>query len=204
MRTPARTLVSRLDQMSALASPVRLELIDALARMGQASLAELAQALGRPADGLYYHVRALQKVGLVRPAGSRTRAGRREAVVRSTAREYALRYAAMPAAHARAVNGIVAGIMRLGARDFRRALATGTNRVEGPARDLWALRATGWLTRADLADANRRMRQLKTAVSRPGPGGRLYAITILLTPVDHPARASRRKAADSPGRKPRP
>src|SRR5437868_2035026 len=125
MPKPRFAVVSRLDQMSALASPVRLELLDALARMGQASLAELAQALGRPADGLYYHVRALQRVGLVTAAGTRTRNGRREALVRALAPEYALQYESKSPARARAVNAIVASILRLGIRDFRRAFAAG-------------------------------------------------------------------------------
>ncbi len=193
-----RTLIARLDQMTAIASPVRQELLDALARMGTASLAELAQAVGRPADGLYYHVRTLQRVGLVRAAGTRMRAGRREALVRATAPEYVLRYARATPAQARGVNGIVAGMMRLGVRDFRRALGDGANRVEGPARDLWALRTSGWLTPKDVAEVNRRMRELSRAVSRPGPRGRQYAITILLTPVD------RARPARPPRKKPRP
>src|SRR5437870_2803925 len=145
MRRPRRALVSRLDQMSALASPVRQELLDVLARLGEASLAELATALGRPADGLYYHVRALERVGLVRDAGSRVVAGRRERLVRALAPEYALRYGSRPPARASAVNTIVSSMLRLGIRDFRRGFGAKENRVGGRVRDVWALRTTGWL-----------------------------------------------------------
>src|SRR5260221_8747620 len=99
MPTHARKFITRLDQMSALASPVRQEVLDVLARVGTASLGEIAAALGRPADGLYYHVRALQKVGLAHAAGSRTRAGRREALDCAAAPQFALRYAASPPPH---------------------------------------------------------------------------------------------------------
>jgi len=191
MTTPRQTLVSRLDQMAALASPVRLEILDALARMEEASLAEIAQSLGRPAEGLYYHVRALQKVGLVRAAGTRLRGGRREALVRAIAPEYMLEYATRPKAKARALNAIVSSILRLGIRDFRRAFAEGGNRLDGPARELWAIRSTGRLTTAQVGAVNRRMVALKDAVSKPGPCGRLYAITLLLTPVDHRSRPRR-------------
>src|SRR5690349_18270302 len=102
-RTRRHAVVSRLDQLSALASPARLEVIDTLTRLGAVSLAELAAALGRPADGLYYHVRALEKVGLVAAAGTRVVAGRRERLVRAVASDYRVRYATQPAAHGRAV-----------------------------------------------------------------------------------------------------
>jgi hypothetical protein len=40
MRTSRRAVISRLDQMSALASPVRQEMLDVLTRMQTASLSE--------------------------------------------------------------------------------------------------------------------------------------------------------------------
>jgi len=196
-----RQIIARLDQLSALASPVRQEVLDVLARVGTASLGEVAAALGRPADGLYYHVRALQKVGLVHAAGSRTRAGRREALVRAAAPEFTLRYAASPPRQARAVNAIIGGMLRLGARDFRRALAADSTVLGGPARDLWALRTIGWLTPAELPRVNRSVYALSRSLSRPRGKGRLYAITVLLTPLDHRPGGPARKA---PKRKPTP
>src|SRR5689334_13072601 len=105
-RPRRRALVSRLDQLSALASPARVDLIEALTRLGTASLAELAAALGRPADGLYYHVRALEKVGLVAAAGTRRVGGRSERLVRAVGTEYVVSYASRPPARGRAVNAI--------------------------------------------------------------------------------------------------
>src|SRR5437867_3237124 len=155
MRTRRTSIVSRLDQMAALASPARQELLDVLTRMGTASLAEIGSVLGRPSDGLYYHVRVLQRVGLVASAGTREHAGRREGLFRATATEFALRYASSPPPQARAVTAIVAGMLRLGIRDFRRGLAAGQNRVAGPDRDLWALRTTGWLLPSQVRRVNR-------------------------------------------------
>jgi hypothetical protein len=182
--TPPRT-ISRLDQMRILASPLRQELLDVLARMGAVSLAEVGAVLGRPADGLYYHVRLLARAGLVRPAGTRDLGGRQEALFRAAGREFALRYAAAPASHARAVTAIVAAMMRLGARDFRRALAAGGTRVEGPARDLWALRTTGWLLPSQVRRVNALIQRLSKATQQSSKSGRLYGVTVLLTPLDH-------------------
>src|SRR5204863_8203062 len=119
---------------------------DLLTRMGPAPLSEIAAVLGRPADGLYYHVRALERVGIVVSDAARTRAGRAQAVFHTSGRDFALRYAAAPGRHARTVTAIIASMMRLGIRDFRGALANPANRLDGPRRDVWALRATGWLS----------------------------------------------------------
>src|SRR5258708_35134832 len=104
MRRRAMHWISRPAQCSALLSPVRQELLDVLARVDAVSLAELGALLGRPSDGLYYHVRMLERTGLVRSAGKRIVNGRPEALYRAVASQFALRYAPDPARHAAAVN----------------------------------------------------------------------------------------------------
>jgi len=44
---------------------------------------------------------------------------------------------------------------------------------------------------ADVAGVNRSIERLKRAVSKPHGRGRLYGITILLTPLDHRHRESK-------------
>ena len=188
-----RNTITRLDQMAALSSPVRQELLDVLARMGSVSLAEVAAVLGRHADGLYYHVRILQRIGLVRPAGTRTIAGRKEALFRAVAPEFAIRYADSPPSHRRAVGAIVTAMLRLGIRDFRRALSAPDVRVDGDARDLWALRTTGWLLPEHVRRVNTMIRKLSRTATRPHPKGRLYGVTVLLTPLDHRANPTGRR-----------
>ena len=200
MSEPRRTIFSP-AQLRALASPARQEILDLLARTGPASVADLGRLLQRPADGLYYHLRALERAGLVRMAGSRTRAGRSEALYRSVHREPALRHDLSPDGNSTAVTAIVASMLRLGARDFRKAAASGAARTEGTRRDLWALRVAGRLLDGDLEAVNRRIRSLRDAVTRRRTGGKLYALTILITPLDHRARKRQRKAR-KPGRRP--
>src|SRR5688500_18528922 len=65
-------------EIGLLASPTRIEIVDTLESLGSAvSVAELAAALGRPADGLYYHLRQLAAGGLIEqeaaPEGRRYR-----------------------------------------------------------------------------------------------------------------------------------
>lgn len=188
MATPPSNVISSPAQLKVLASPARQEILDLLARLGPASAAELGPFLGRPADGLYYHLRALQRVGLVRAAGVRVRAGRSEAIFRSVHRQPMLHHDPSPRGNSPAVAAIVGSMLRLGIRDFRRAASSAMVRVDGPRRDLWALRVTGWLSATDLAAVNRRIRALRDTVGGPRPKGSLYAITILLTPLSHRAR----------------
>jgi DNA-binding transcriptional ArsR family regulator len=196
-------VISRHGQLKALASPTRQELLDLLARTGPASAAELGKLIGRPADGLYYHLRALQRAQLVVPAGERLRAGRSEALFRTVHREPALRHDPSPGGNSPAVGAIVASMLRLGIRDFRKACATGEVRTQGPRRELWALRATGWLSEEDLTDVNLRIHALRDAVAKPRSKGELYGITILLTPLGHRARKKQRRPRSSQRRNPR-
>lgn len=176
--------------MRALAAPTRQEIVDVLPRLGTVSVADLSEALGRPADSLYYHLRTLKDVGLVRNAGSRTRNGRSEALIRAVAPQMTLCYELGEHGNANDVVPIIASMLRLGIRDFRRSFRTGAVSVSGPHRELWALRNTGWLSRKQLSDVNRHIEKIRTVLSRPKPSDRLYAITIMLTPLQRRVRAS--------------
>jgi DNA-binding transcriptional ArsR family regulator len=187
-------------QLRMLASPVRQELVDLLARTGPASASELSRWIRRPADGLYYHLRALERVGLVRRAGERMRAGRAETLYRSSYAEPKLRHDASPGGNTPAVTAIAASMLRLGIRDFRSAASTRGVRTWGPRRELWALRVVGWLTPDRLAEVNRRMVALQRSVGRPRSKGELYAITVVLTPLHHRARKPQRRPRAAAGR----
>src|SRR5258708_3778839 len=90
-------------QLAALAAAARQEIVDVLEQMGTVSVAELAAALGRPADALYFHLRALARAGLVRRAGHRARSGRQEALYRTVKPELRLGYDPRDAANRRAI-----------------------------------------------------------------------------------------------------
>ena len=172
-------------QLAALAAAARQEIVDVLEQMGTVSVAELAAALGRPADSLYFHLRTLTRVGLLRNAGYRARPGGKEALYRTTAPELQVQYAPRDAANRKAVSTIAASMLRLAIRDFRRSFRPGNVLVSGAHRELWSLRKVGRLTRAQLAQLNHRIKRLAREVSSPRGHGRLYAVTVILTPLDH-------------------
>ncbi len=83
-RTPATTVLSP-AQVRALASPSRLEIVEAFGALGRASARELAAHLGRSPGAVYHHVRALEHAGIVREVARRPGPRRPEAVYAPTA-----------------------------------------------------------------------------------------------------------------------
>jgi hypothetical protein len=188
------------EQLGVLAAAARQEIVDVLATMGTVSVAEIATTLGRPADALYFHLRALKKSGLVQQAGYRVRAGRKEALFRTVAPELHLHYEPKSKANRRAVTAIVSSMLRLGIRDFSRAFERGDAIVSGPHRELWALRRTGRLSLTQIAGLNRSIAKVNRDVSTTNGGERLYGITILLTPLDHRGRQAKRETKPRGGK----
>jgi DNA-binding transcriptional ArsR family regulator len=166
-------------QLAVLRSAVRQEIVDVMVEMGAVSVAELAATLDRPPDALYFHLRALKAAELVRSAGYRSRQGRKEELFETISREFFLEYRH----RSRAIGSIVGSMLRLGTRDFCRALNATAVTLHGPHRELWALRKTGRLAAAQLARVNDSIERLKGTMNSQRKG-RLYAITVLLTPVD--------------------
>src|ERR1041385_3745846 len=185
MSRPSLYPIVRKDQLAAIVSPVRQEMLDVMARVESVSLVELGALLGRPSDGLYYHVRVLRRARLVESCGTRTVGGRKEELFRAVASQFAVRHAMPPLRHSGAVSDVVSAMLRIGARDYQRAQKGEGTKFEGPERDLWALRTTGWLRPADVRRVNRLIRALAQSTGRGRPPGRLYALTVLLAPLHY-------------------
>ena len=184
--------IVRTDQLAALGSPMRQEIVDAVARVPSASIAAIAAALGRSANGLYYHVRELVRVGLLVPVGNgRDRDGAR---YRTVARELFIAYDPSSPVNVARVSAAVGAMMRLGARDFRRGFGAEDVVVGGPRRELWAGRVTGWLTPSAVARVNRLMKQIYRVFhdSRPGSRERSFGMTLVLVPLERRPREGRR------------
>lgn len=182
--------ISRPDQLAAIASPVRQEIVDVLAGMPGAPVSAIAVALGRPADALYYHLRELVRVGLVAPSGRGRGRRRPEALYRTVAPVLTVAYDSAPRANVERVSRAIAAMLRLGTRDFRRAFSSGDVVVSGPGRELWAGRLTGWLDGTDIARVNRLLKRIPRILhgSRAGSGRRLFAVTYILVPLDRRPR----------------
>ena len=184
--------ISRPDQIAALASPARVEILDVLASLGVSSVAAIAAALGRPADALYYHLRFLVRVGLVRHVGKGRGRRREQALYKTVAPRLSVAYDPEDPANTAAMTRTAAGLLRLGVRDFRVAFAPGTV-VSGPRRELWIGRVAARLSGADVERVNRLLKATSGVLeaSRPRSKERLFALTFLLVPLER--RRKRRK-----------
>jgi len=189
----AEGLIENAAEIARLASPARIELIDTLEALGgEASVAELAAQLGRPADGLYYHLRQLAEGGLL--IEESTPEGRRYRTRMPRGERLRLRYRPGKTANAEAVGGVAASVLRVAGRDFSRALADPSSIVEGPLRELWAARNKGWVGDAELAEINKLLLRINALLrrARSPARDRLVALSWILAPVD--AKPARRAA----------
>lgn len=196
----ATRIITSSAAFEALTYPLRQELIDTLQAFGgEASAGELAEQLGRPVDGLYYHLRLLRKCKLIVETQARNAAGRLERRYRiAMAGNGQLRLAYRPEKprDAAALRKVVAGMLRIAGRDFNDALDGESVEqqlvVEGERRELWAARSKGWVSEADLKEINRLLAQLHVLLERPRDEHRthLTSLCFVLAPVA--ARAKRR------------
>ena len=181
------SLIESPAQIKALVSTTRQEIIDTLQAMGEASVPELAQQLARPADALYYHVRALAKSGLLRHVGNRQQ-GRHVETVYATQepeKRLKLRYQPDDAAATAALKQLVASMLRASGREFDRAIADPSCQLEGPRRELWAGRAKGWVSPADLERINELLTELAQLffLAPDAKRNRLFSLQFLLAPA---------------------
>jgi len=197
MAQKKRGLVEDAGEIELLASPTRIEIVDTLEALGRAvTVAELAQQMARPADGLYYHLRQLADGGLIEQEDDAE--GRRYRTRTRKGDRLRLRYRPGATANAEAVGRVAASVLRVAGRDFARALADESAVVEGAQRELWAARGKGWVGPVELAEINRLLKRLMDLLQKPrrAPGGKLVALSWVLAPVD--AKPSRRQTAKRP------
>ena|ERR1051326_3726054 len=68
-------------------------------------------------------------------------------------------------------------MLRVANRDFERSLQRGNVLVSGGHRELWSFRK--------VATLNQRLKGLVQDIRAPRGPGRLYAVTVVLAPLDH-------------------
>src|SRR3990170_3327266 len=114
-----RRAISDPAQIRLLSSPVRQEIVDTLAALGgEASVSRLAEQLGRPADGLYYHLRVLVRGELVDESPSEER---EETVYRLKGEgdePLRLAYRRGMQGNLEALNVFARGLLQVAGRDF--------------------------------------------------------------------------------------
>ncbi|QSQ21157.1 helix-turn-helix transcriptional regulator [Pyxidicoccus parkwayensis] len=196
-RTFDRRAIDAPAQIRLLSSPVRQELVDTLAALGgEASVADLAEQLGRPADGLYYHLRVLCRGGLVREVEPVEGDEQRYRLAGTGAAPLRLAYRAGKAGNLAALGRFARSLLRIATRDFEEGLRLEDVVVSGPQRELWTARNKGWLSARDVEEVNRLIERLCELTSQPRAPGRecLMSLAFVLAPIR--PRAKRRARSE--------
>jgi len=147
-------------QIAELVSPVRMEIVDAMASRGPCSIAQLAEERGRPADSLYYHVRKLLRCGLLRELpetdlDGTDHAGRTEAVYDVPSRRMFVEHDHHDDERMRLIADASSAMLRLTDRNLRGALLSREDSGRGLDRTAWSGRSRAWLTHAEIVEVNR-------------------------------------------------
>ena len=182
-------------------SPVRAAIIDALEVIGPATIERIAGTLGYPPDGLYYHLRVLERNRLV---------VRREPEHGSGAARFnlpghpaTLRYRLEDSRQRTAIVKVVGTMVRTAERGFRRAFAPGMATAQGARRNLRAGRRAAWLTGKDLEKLNRSLERIHALFGRGVPhrkGARLHEFTYVLAPMVEQGRRAQAPSRRQGGR----
>jgi hypothetical protein len=174
--------------LTALISTVRQEIVDTIESIGgDAAIADIAAQLGRPADGIYYHVRRLVDSGVLRegadPGDGR---GRRYRTAAQRGKRVRLKYGRGTRADNAIVAKVVGGLLRTAARDFGKGLRGGSAIGQGSLRDLWASRLKGWVADDDLREINRLLTRLSELLQQPRDPrrDRMVSLAWILAPID--------------------
>ena len=80
--------ISDLEQVKALAHPLRMRIIEALAASEPMTTKQVAESLGEKPTRLYHHVDLLQKAGLIRLTHTRRNRGTTEKYYEAIARQF--------------------------------------------------------------------------------------------------------------------
>lgn len=180
------------QQVNAIASPVRAAVIDALEVLGPATIGHVAMALGYPPDGLYYHFAVLERNELVIRIDAEP--DRNAARFDLPGHPATLRYRLDDRRQRRAIAKVVGTMVRAAERSFGRAFAPGLATAHGPRRNLRAGRRTAWLTARELQVLNRYLERIHALFGRGlprRPGARLHEFTYVLAPMVEQGRRAR-------------
>jgi DNA-binding transcriptional ArsR family regulator len=180
---PAGTIMLSATQARVLASPARLEIVEAFGALGRASARELAAHLGRSPGAVYHHVRALEQAGIVREVARRPGTRRPEAVYAATGRRFAV--AANPSrAGDQSGAGVLKSVLRQAARDADRGLAAGPEALKDRFH---GLQLSAVLAPADVRRVLRRLAEIETTLRKANRvrsrSGEIFRWTSLFMPI---------------------
>ena len=186
MKRKAVYRVSRPDQLKAVESSVRQIILDILLNDGPSSIKDVADALGKPPDSLYYHIKLLSKVGLIMQVDSRKSGARDEAIYDVPTERFELVTDFSNPASVDATLRIMKNMTRVTARDCATGLKSGNAVTKGSSRNFRGNRYIGRLTIEELKELNNLFAAIeklcKKTAGRTKPN--LIAVSCVMSPIE--------------------
>ncbi len=188
--------VSGVEQRTALASPLRLEILGLFTNFEPMSIADMAGLMGRRAGSLYHHVGILEKTGLLRRTGTRPKGKRYEALFLPAAHRIELEAEQEDADAMEHVVRTLSTAFRMAERDLKAALRRDDCVVEGRQRNFHATRLHLRASPELLAGINENLRAIEKLVTDDiaarrdaGPDDQHLSLTLALLPLKGRGRA---------------
>lgn len=178
--------ITRSDQIEALASSVRMALIDYLSRVVHQSADQLATDLGLKVTAVYHHLKILKACGLVEDAGqTRAPSARKPTkLYRTPARRMRLKRAFENPDNAGLLTECHAAILRQAERDFSDGFKQLHPRADDTQRKHGFFRQVARLSPDRLRKLNRHLAEIANLLwEDDSPDGEPVAFTWSLTPI---------------------
>lgn len=183
-----KILLSTPEQRNAIASTVRMELIEHLCA-GPATVASLAEGMGRTPNSLYHHVRTLGHAGLLRQVDSVRSGARDQAVYDVTAELFELPPGRAGEVADRADVKITRVVLRKAEREFAEALEADPEEIRGG--DFFVGRMRAQLSAGSRREVMRHISAIQKIFTEeirrdPPPNARLRACSFTATLLPSP------------------
>ncbi len=193
---PATYWVTRRDQLEALVTIARTDILDRLVAHGALSVRELAAALGMRPTAIYHHLRVLEDVELVRATETRAERGRPAALYEAAGSLVRLARAPAKPENRPAMARIAKSLGTLAAKDYAKGLASPEAVLSGPKRNHWLFRCVQTPSPARLARINALFDELAELLWTPDPepGDTLVKVAWFLSPGVAPRSPKKRRA----------
>lgn len=181
---PTTYWIERPDQLAAVISPLRLELMDYATAFGPVSAGDLARAVGKRPTAIYHHLKRLEAVGLLvaqREAGAR---GRPALLYASVAPRMRVSRAALHPENRPVLTRAGRSVATRAARDYAAGFRARPWEIDGPGRNHWFFRVVSAPSPARLKRINALLDELAELAWTPDPTpGPSMSIAWFLAPL---------------------
>lgn len=172
------------DQIAAIASPLRLDLLQSFRPGEILSVAEIAKRMGKQKESLYYHVRKLVGAGVLVEADRRRRGRRYETLYRPVADRITVAVHLGAPVETQGSIRILRSSLRLAEREYIHAIKELFGQLE-PGTFPAARRLRARLTDLEVAQVNRSLHAIERIMTKGKSSreGRFYSLTTVFVPV---------------------